>query len=78
MSNILLCYDPRYIIIGGEISQFEELIIDPLKRRIFESNTFYREEDVEILLSKLKENSSILGAALLPFQKLLYVNNKII
>lgn len=78
INNILLCYDPHYIIIGGEISEFGDLVIEPLKERVFNRNTFYEKQDVEILLSLLKENSSLLGAALLPFQKLLYGNNKII
>jgi len=78
ISNILMCYDPHYIIIGGEISEFGNLIIEPLQNRIFERNTFFKRQDVEILLSMLKENSSLMGAALLPFQKLLYGNNKII
>ena len=77
ISNILLCYDPHYIILGGEISQFEDLILEPLKRRLFERNTFYKKNDVEILISMFKENSSILGAALLPLQKLLYGNSTI-
>jgi predicted NBD/HSP70 family sugar kinase len=78
INNILLCYDPHYIIIGGEISEFGDLLINPLSQRIFIRNTFYKAEDVEILLSTLKENSSLVGAALLPFQRLLYGNNKII
>jgi predicted NBD/HSP70 family sugar kinase len=78
ISNLLLCYDPHYVVIGGEISQFDELLLEPLKKRVFARNKFYGSEDLEILVSSLKENAAVLGAALLPLQKLLYGNNKII
>ncbi|OHD75677.1 MAG: hypothetical protein A2V99_11425 [Spirochaetes bacterium RBG_16_67_19] len=78
ISNLLLCYDPHYVVIGGEISQFDELLLEPLKKRIFARNKFYKGDDLEILISSLKDNAAVLGAGLLPFQELLYGNNKII
>ncbi|MCD6122743.1 MAG: ROK family transcriptional regulator [Spirochaetales bacterium] len=78
INNLILGYDPHYIIIGGEISEFNSLLLNPLKKRIFENNSFYKDGDLEILLSHLKEDASLIGAALLPFQKLFYGNNKII
>jgi predicted NBD/HSP70 family sugar kinase len=78
VSSLLLCYDPHYLVIGGEISMFGELLLEPLKRRVFSRNRFYKADDLEILLSTLKERAAILGAGLLPFQKLFYGDNKVI
>lgn len=78
INNIILCFDPHYIIIGGEISEFGEMLLEPLKVRIFEQNTYYDKDDLEILLSSFKEKAAMLGVALLPFQKLFYGDNKII
>jgi predicted NBD/HSP70 family sugar kinase len=78
INNIILSFDPHYIIIGGEISEFGETLLEPLKTRIFEQNTYYEKNDLKILLSTFKENASMLGVALLPFQKLFYGDNKII
>jgi predicted NBD/HSP70 family sugar kinase len=78
ISNLMLCYDPHYIVIGGEISQFNELLLEPLKRRIFQRNRFYKTDDLEILVSTLKDKAAILGAALMPFQTLIYGRHKVI
>jgi len=78
INNIILSFDPHYIIIGGEISEFGNMLLEPLKDRIFEQNTYYEKDDLEIMLSSFKENASMLGVALLPFQKLFYGDNKII
>ena len=78
INNIILSFDPHYIIIGGEISEFNSMLIEPLQERIFENNSFYDKGDLQILLSHLREDASLIGAALLPFQKLFYGNNKII
>lgn len=77
-NNIILAFDPHYLIIGGEISEFGERLLKPLRSRIFEENTYYKKDDLEILISRFKENASMIGVALLPFQKLFYGDNKII
>jgi len=78
VSSLLLCYDPHYLVIGGEISMFGDRLLEPLRQRVFARNCFYKVGDLEILLSTLEERAAILGAALLPFQKLFYGNNKVI
>ncbi|MEW5815746.1 MAG: ROK family transcriptional regulator [Spirochaetota bacterium] len=78
IDNILLFFDPHYIVLGGEICLFEEIILEPLKARLFRKNSYYTSEDLKILMSRLKENSAVLGAALLPLQKLFYLNTRII
>lgn len=78
IQNIILILDPHYIVIGGEISNYEELLIEPLKEKIFIKNSFFCREDIRIFVSKLKENSTILGASMLPLNKLFYLNDKIL
>ncbi len=78
INNIILAFDPHYLIIGGEISEFGERLLKPLRSRIFKENTYYKKDDLEILISGFKENASMIGVALLPFQKLFYGDNKII
>lgn len=77
IQNIILLLDPHYIVIGGEISQCSD-IIKPLEEKVFTMSSLYNKEGIKILISTLKGNASILGAALLPIQKLFYMKNKII
>jgi predicted NBD/HSP70 family sugar kinase len=70
--------DPRDIIIGGELSNYKTLIETDLKEKVFQENSFYNNEECKISFSSLQENASILGAALLPMEKLFYLNEKII
>lgn len=77
IQNIILILDPHYIVIGGEISQYEE-ILEHLKEKVFIKNNFYNENDIKIMTSTLKGNASILGASLLPLQDLFFIRGKII
>ncbi|WP_341876156.1 ROK family transcriptional regulator [Defluviitalea saccharophila] len=77
IQNIILILDPHYIVIGGEISQYEEML-EPLKEKIFIENNFYSKNDIKIMISTLKGNASILGASLLPLQSLFFIRGKII
>ncbi len=72
IKNIILTLDPRYIIIGGEISDYKSLIEEDLKNKIFEVNNFYDRSECKISFSNLEGNSSILGSALLPMKKLFF------
>jgi predicted NBD/HSP70 family sugar kinase len=64
--NIILGLDPQLILIGGEIGQFGDLLIEPLKQRIFKSRGFDEAGDVLIDVSRLGTRAPALGAALLP------------
>jgi predicted NBD/HSP70 family sugar kinase len=70
IQNIILIQDPHYVIIGGVISPFAEIFLESLQAKVFVENSFYDKNDVEIICSSLKENASILGASLLPFEKI--------
>ena len=69
IQNILLAHDPHYIVIGGVISPFRDDIFEPLRQKIFVENTFYAPQDVNIRWTMLKENASMLGASLLPVER---------
>jgi predicted NBD/HSP70 family sugar kinase len=70
IQNIILIQDPHYVIIGGVISPFEEIFLESLQEKVFVENSFYDRNDVQIICSTLKEDASILGASLLPFEKI--------
>ena len=78
IQNIVLILDPHYVVLGGEISDFSEYYLKDLKDKVFVENSFYDATNLKIFTSKLKKDSSILGAALLPQQKLFSVEEKII
>jgi predicted NBD/HSP70 family sugar kinase len=78
ISNLLQFYDPDQVVVGGEISQFGDLLLDPLRRAVFDLNTFHTPEETELTLSTLKEDSCLLGAALLPLRPILFVHRKIL
>lgn len=78
IQNIILGLDPHYVVIGGQISSYSDFFMDKLTRIIFDSNNFCKREDTKLFTSKLKGASSILGASLLPFQTLFFINEKII
>ena len=59
------------MIIGGILSMFEEFFLEPLQEKVFVENSFYDRTDVKIMCSTLKEDASILGASLLPFERIL-------
>lgn len=78
IQNIVLILDPHYVILGGELSDFSKYYLAKLKEKVFAPNSFYDDSNLKIFTSKLKRDSSILGAALLPMQKLFSINEKII
>ena len=78
IKNIILIADPEKIIIGGKIAYYEEYFKELLIMRVFEENSFYTKEECSLSFSKLKENASILGAALMTMQDIFFINKKII
>lgn len=65
-------------ILGGEMSGFSEYYLKTLKEKVFVENSFYDDTSLKIFTSKLKKDSSILGAALLPMQNMFSINGEII
>ena len=75
MQHIILIQDPHYVIVGGDLSLFEEFFLEPLKEKILVENSFYDNSTVEIMCSTLKENAFVLGASLLPFEKIFHLHD---
>jgi predicted NBD/HSP70 family sugar kinase len=75
IQNILLIFDPHYVVIGGEIANYTKELIEPLKKEVFKDIRFFIPEDVEILTSSLKEDASVMGAALIPINTFLTPSN---
>ncbi len=78
IQNIILGLDPHYIIIGGQISAYQEHFMETLKKAVFEGSSLFSMEDTVLFASKLEGASSILGASLLPLQTLFFIREKII
>ncbi|MGI6776991.1 MAG: ROK family protein [Acetivibrionales bacterium] len=78
IQNILFSLDPHYIILGGSIANYEDIFLDSLRERVFKDINFFKPDDVKILVSKLRESSSIIGASLLPLESFFYIDDKII
>ncbi|KYH28166.1 MULTISPECIES: ROK family transcriptional regulator [Clostridium] len=66
IQNLVFIFNPDYIVIGGEISNYSSIFSDKLKAKTFNKNEFYNKENVNILFSLLGNDSNILGAALIP------------
>ncbi len=66
--NILIAFDPVNIIIGGEISLFEDFLLIPLREKIAQKNRFSNKQNVNIKIGNLKSNASLMGAAMVPIQ----------
>lgn len=66
IQNLIFIFNPDYIVIGGEISKYSDIFSKKISNKVFNSNEFYKEGDVNILFSSLGDDSNILGAALIP------------
>ncbi|MBM3703092.1 MAG: ROK family transcriptional regulator [Actinobacteria bacterium] len=76
--NLIMTIDPYYIIIGGKISKIgSSYLIKPLEKKIPEDNLFIKKKDINLLLSKLREDGSVLGASLISLKDFLYIDNYI-
>lgn len=66
LKNLLFTYNPRKLIICGEISNYEEFLLQDILDIVYEENhNFYRGRET-IQFSKFKGDSSIIGAAIFP------------
>lgn len=72
IENIILALSPEHIVLGGNLSQYEDIIMPLVKSRIAEETTIYEISESKVICSKLGSNASILGASLLPIHNLFY------
>lgn len=71
IENLILGLDPSVIVIGGNVAKYEDLLIEPIKNNIFSKDGFEGVDDVKIITSKFISDAPLLGAALLPIQKVI-------
>ena len=77
IGSLIYTFNPNYVIIGGRITKYEEYLLKPLIGEVLKDNMFYSEEDLNIKISHLKDDSSILGASLLGMEKFYSIDDKI-
>jgi predicted NBD/HSP70 family sugar kinase len=72
VENIILGIDPGAVVIGGEIAKLNDLLVTPLRERVFIANNFDTVDDITIGVSILGSAAPITGAAMLPVWNYLY------
>lgn len=70
IENILLSINPDFVIIGGDIGAYADIIIDLAKNELNLYDQYIGYEDIQIMSSAFKNNGSLIGAALLPMEEL--------
>lgn len=66
LKNLLFTYNPKKLIICGELSQYGNYLLEDILNIVYEKNhIFYRGRET-IIFSNFKGSSSIIGAALFP------------
>lgn len=76
--NIMLILDPDHIIIGGEMSLYAPLFQDKLSAVLQSSLPLIRPASQVLRISGLKQDASLLGAAMLPLESVFNLNNRIL
>lgn len=66
IQNIMLIFDPNYIILGGEMATYAEELLAPISEKLYDDLEFFSEKDINIMASSLREDASVIGAALIP------------
>ena len=63
--NIVNCFDPDVIAIGGGVAAAGDFLLDAVKER-FEANIFYKDvEHAKIVFAEMGNDAGIVGAAML-------------
>lgn len=66
LKNIILIFDPRYIVLGGDMTNYAGRFIETVKVRTFNEEKLFSEKDVRIVVSEVGMNASVMGAAIIP------------
>lgn len=66
ISNIINIFEPEVIVIGGGFADYNDILIEPLKKQILSSNLLFNpRSDIIIQPAKLKNDAGIIGATLI-------------
>lgn len=67
IANIILAYAPEHLVIGGKLMRYADRLLPRLKQYLS------AEDFAKVSFSQLDQKTAILGAAMLPIQKVLYM-----
>lgn len=70
IENIILGLNPEFVIIGGELGKYGEKMLTLINRSNNMKSSFVEYEGTKVIFSDLKDQGSLIGAALLPFDEL--------
>lgn len=70
IENIILGLNPEYVIIGGELGRYSDKLMALINRSNHMKSSFVEYEGTKVIFSDLKDQGSLIGAALLPFEEL--------
>lgn len=70
IENIILGLNPEYVIIGGELGRYSDKMMALMNRSNHMKSNFVEYEGTKVIFSDLKDQGSLIGAALLPFEEL--------
>ncbi len=70
IENIILGLNPEYVIIGGELGRYSDRMLALMNRSNHMKSNFVEYEGTKVIFSDLKDQGSLIGAALLPFEEL--------
>ncbi|NLU53621.1 MAG: ROK family protein [Clostridiaceae bacterium] len=70
VANLINTINPQKIVLGKRFSEYSELVIDTIRETALKYALPYPSERTEIIPSSFGEDSSALGAAIIPLRKL--------
>lgn len=78
LQNIILIHDPDLIVLGGRLVEYGDYFWSDLMDSIYNGSRFFSPGDVRLKIASYLNNSSLMGAALLPLQPIFFSTKKTI
>jgi len=78
IENILLSVNPDYVIVGGDLGEYAQTVIDVGVKKLKLTERFYGYKNIQICCSGLKDNGAVIGAALLPLEEIFNYQKNVI
>ena len=63
LSNLIIIFNPDAIVVGGGVTQSNELIFDPARQVVADRAVKYLQREVPIIKAVLEDNVGLIGAA---------------
>jgi len=78
IENIILGLNPEYLIIGGELGKYKDVLIKFINEKQQLHSKYMEYEGTRIIFSDLGDAGSLIGAALLPLQEVFHFKNSVL